>query len=81
MKVKVVGVQNVDYVSSKTGEPVKGRTLHCIFPDSQVDGQAADHIFVSDRLQITGLYDLRIGTEVDIEYNRRGSVCNVTMLK
>ena len=35
MKVKVLGIQSVDYVSRKTGNPVKGVTLHSAFKDAQ----------------------------------------------
>ena len=35
MKYKVVGTQLVDYVSKKTGNPVKGVTLHALCKDSQ----------------------------------------------
>ena len=50
MKVKVLGIQFVDYVSRKTGNPVKGVTLHSCYPDGQVKGEAVDSIFVSDNL-------------------------------
>ncbi|OUQ21797.1 hypothetical protein B5E84_00605 [Lachnoclostridium sp. An14] len=80
MKVKVFGVQNVDYVSKRTNEPVKGRTFHCIFKDPQVVGDAVDAIFVSDRLSIPGLYDIQPGAALDIEYNSRGSVCGVQVM-
>nr|DAH77432.1 MAG TPA: hypothetical protein [Inoviridae sp.] len=35
MKVKVLGIQSVDYVSRKTGNPVKGVTLHSAFKDDE----------------------------------------------
>ena len=44
MKVKVLGIQFVDYVSRKTGNPVKGVTLHSCYPDGQVKGEAVDSI-------------------------------------
>lgn len=33
---KVVGKQTVDYVSKKTGQPVKGVTLHLTYPDDRI---------------------------------------------
>lgn len=56
MKVKVLGVQFVDYTSRKTGKSVKGITLHSCYPDSQVKGEAVDSIFVSDNLGLDFLY-------------------------
>lgn len=81
MKVKVVGVQSVDYISRKTNEPVKGRTLHCVYKDPQVTGEAATGIFVSDKLGITSLNDVTPGMMVNVEYNNRGFVCDMAICK
>lgn len=80
MKVKVLGIQNVDYVSRKTGNPVKGTTLHCSFPDAQVQGDAVESIFVSDNLRIDCISKIKPDSAVNVEYNHRGYVCNVTLL-
>lgn len=80
MKAKVLGIQNVDYISRKTGNPVKGTTLHCAFPDPQVQGDAVESIFVSDNLRLTNLAKIKPGDKVDVEYNHRGYVCNVELL-
>lgn len=80
MKVKVLGIQFVDYTSRKTGKSVKGITLHSCYPDSQVKGEAVDSIFVSDNLGLDFLYQILPGDEVDIEYNNRGYVCKVAPL-
>lgn len=81
MKVKVLGIQMVDYVSRKTGNPVKGTTLHSVFKDVNVSGQAVSGIFVSDNLGISCISDIRPGMEVDIQYNNRGYVCDVAICK
>lgn len=81
MKVKVLGVQAVNYKSRKTGEWVVGTTLHSVFNDAQVTGQAVSGIFVSDRLGISSVSDIRPGMEVDIQYNNRGYVCDVAICK
>lgn len=75
MKAKILGIQNVDYVSKKTGRPVVGMTLHATFSDSQVSGMAVDAIFISDNLNLPCIRDLAVGQSVDIEYNSRGYVC------
>ena len=79
MKVKVLGIQFVDYVSRKTGNPVKGVTLHSCYPDGQVKGEAVDSIFVSDNLGLDFLYQILPGDEVDIEYNNRGYVAGAAL--
>ena len=81
MKVRVLGVSKVDYVSQRTGEPVKGVSLHSAFKDQNVDGEAVDNIFVSDRLGIVGISSIKPGDTVDVEYGRRGSIANVTLCK
>lgn len=80
MKAKVLGIQDVDYISKKTGNPVRGTTLHCAFADPLVRGEAVNGIFVSDNLKLDCLFSIKPGDEVDIEYNYRGYVCNVTPL-
>ena len=81
MKVKVLGIQSVDYVSRKTGNPVKGVTLHSSFKDAQVEGESVSSIFVSDNLNIKAVADIRPGTMVDVEYNNRGYVCDLAICK
>lgn len=81
MKVKVLGIQSVDYVSRKTGNPVKGVTLHSAFKDAQVEGESVSPIFVSDSLCVDCVAEVRPGMLVDVEYNRRGYVCNLTICK
>ena len=81
MKVKVVGIQRVDYTSRKTGNPVKGTTLHACYKDADVSGEAVDNIFISDALEIGCISQIQPGMVVDIEYNRRGFVSDVAIVK
>lgn len=81
MKVVVLGVQTVDYVSRKTGNPVKGVTLHAKHKDSQVVGEAVTNIFISDNLNLPCIPDLAPGQIVDVEYNNRGFVCDARIQK
>lgn len=80
MKAKITGIQEVDYVSRKSGNPVKGVTLHCTFKDPQVKGEAADGIFVSDNLGLDFVHSLVPGDIVDIFYNNRGYVSDVQLI-
>lgn len=81
MKVKVLGIQAVDYTSRKTGNPVKGVTLHSAFKDAQVEGESVSSIFVSDNLGIKCVAEIRPGMLVDVEYNNRGYVCDLAICK
>lgn len=80
MKAVVVGIQEVDYTSRKTGQPVKGVTLYCNYKDAQVKGDAADGIFVSDNLGIDFVHSLQPGDVIDIQYNNRGYVADVNII-
>lgn len=79
MKAKVLGVQSVDYVSKRTNQPVKGVTLHCSFKDAQVSGEAVDGIFVSENLGIGCISEIKPGMMVDVQYNSRGFVVDVSI--
>ena len=79
MKATVKGVQNVDYVSKRTNERVTGRSLHILYKDSNVTGDACDSVFFSDRLGIKDVDAVKPGDIVDIEYNNRGFVCGLTI--
>lgn len=72
--MKIVGKQNVDYISRKTQEPVKGVSLHCVGARNDVEGEAVETIFISAK---SGLFDevakMPIGTKIRVFYNRYGS--------
>ena len=78
MIARVLGVQYLDYVSRKTGNPVKGLSLHCAYKDQQVEGEAVSNFFVSDNLGIS-LKFLPSDT-VDIAFNQRGFICDVKQI-
>lgn len=81
MKVNVLGVQMIDYTSRRSGQPVKGVSLHVSFPDQQVKGLAVDSFFISDNLGNEYAPSAKVGDVVEIEFNRRGYVCNAYPVK
>lgn len=81
MKVKVLGIQPVDYVSKKTGQPVVGVSYHVSYSDAQVGGMAVDKIYVSDNLDISCRKDIKVGSTIDVIYNNRGYVCDIELVK
>lgn len=76
MKCTVLGIQNVNYTSKRTGQPVSGVSLHCSFPDMNTKGEAVEKFFISDNLHID-LRDIVPGDSVEIAFNYRGGVCDV----
>lgn len=80
--VKVVGIQNVDYVNKKN-QQVKGVTLHCVIDDDRVNGQAVESYFISARNN--DVYEaakgISLGSNIVVYYNRFGYVDSVQVLK
>lgn len=79
---KIVGKQKVEYTSKKTQELVRGVSLHCLGTSNNVEGESVETIFVSAR---SAMYDevskMPIGTNIDVSYNRWGSVEDVRACK
>lgn len=81
-KVDLVGVQELDFIDKKTGNPVQGLSLQINFLDPNVMGKKADHKFISrvlcEELKITTetLKPL-IFKEVELETNLKGQVTGV----
>ena len=80
--VKVVGIQNVDYVN-KRNQLVKGITLHCVLDDDRVNGQAVESYFISarndDAFEIAK--GVSPGASITVYYNRYGYVDNVQVFE
>lgn len=82
MKVKLVGLQPLDF-PSKDGGQIKGINLQCNFKDDNVYGEKADAKFISDiALKNLGIAvdDLLpfIDSEVDLELNFKGKVVGIS---
>lgn len=80
MVAKVLGIQKVDYVN-KANKQVLGTSLHITREDKRVTGVLCESIFISDRAQITALPTIAVGSMIDIQYNRFGSIEDVKAVK
>ena len=74
-KSKVLGVHDVKFTDDKTGELVVGRQLWLLTPtkDPAWNGNAVEKLWFRDddeRYDMVG--SLAYGTELMIEYNRKG---------
>lgn len=81
MKAKVVGIQIISYTSKRTGQPVSGTSLHVEFNDAQVEGIAVDKIFLSSTINLPDLANVTLNSNVDFEYNNRGYVQGLRVIK
>lgn len=76
MKASVVGRRKVDYISKKTNKHIEGTELQCVMESSRVEeGMAVESIFISCQSSMfDDVLKIPIGSDVDISYNRWGSV-------
>ena len=82
MKVKVIGIADVNYTSKKTNQLVQGKTLHCIRKAERAEdiGELCDTIFISQKSNAYGqIAKIKIGTEVNVYYNRYGAVDDIAV--
>ena len=78
MKYVVLGIQQVNYTSAKTGQRVQGESLHCKYTQKNVVGEAVEKIYVSSN--INGPV-VSVGDEVEIFYNKYGAVEEIRLVK
>lgn len=72
---KIIGIENVDYTSKRTGNRVTGKKLYFTepLPDDKGEGLFCDNVFVTNQMAM----DIEIGDEVDILYNKYGNVADL----
>lgn len=79
--MKIIGKQGVDYVSRKTNKQVTGMTLHCVGTSPNVEGEAVDTVYISSASPLyQSIVQMPIGTEIQLFYNRYGSVESIVPL-
>lgn len=80
MKAKLMGKGIVDYISKKTGQPVKGVTLHLGKSETGVDGIAVESVFISAKSdKFEQIAKIPLNSDIDVVYNRWGNVDNVVV--
>lgn len=73
MKYEIVGIENVDYESKKTGRRVEGYRLYVQFEKENCQGSATDCVFINKNI----LEGFTLGDEVEILYNKYGKVASL----
>lgn len=77
---QLVGVQSVDYVSKKSGNPVKGVNLHCLVLDklANLDGSGVERLFISaNGNAFEQVNALKIGCKFSCYFNKWGNVDSI----
>lgn len=77
MKYIVLGKQQVNYTSAKTGQKIKGENLHCKYVQKNVEGEAVEKIYISSNINSPVV---SVGDEVEIFYNKFGGVEEVRLV-
>lgn len=85
MKVKVYGYKRVDYVSKKTGRPVKGWNIFITRDSTDYErsnyghvGTVCEDLYMPDSFDPTTLF--LNGTDYDVVFNRFGGIDQFTMI-
>lgn len=73
--MKLIGFRRVD-ISRKDGE-VHGYNLFCTYPSENGTGEAAERLWVSDKVLGDGAGLLRVGAEVIPLYNKYGKIAGL----
>lgn len=71
MKVKVVGIQKIDY-TNKSGRHVSGVNLHAMYADNRTDGYAVDKFYLAS--DFPNLDQVTVNSDVDVYFNQYGKV-------
>lgn len=75
--MKVLGIESVNYVSKKTGNPVSGQRLHLSYDKKGCDGAAVESYFVRNDAFSDGVPG--VGDDVELFFNRYGNVRSVVI--
>lgn len=79
----VVGFKDVDFKDKSSGASVQGVTVYVTFEeeiDKKLNGLMCDKIFIPLSKFKSVCENVKVGSILDISYNRFGKVGNVTLL-
>lgn len=71
--LKLVGYQDVNYTSKKTGKQVDGYNLAVAFEKNGYEGMAVDSVYISKELARKTGYVPVVGQNIDIRYEKFGN--------
>ena len=80
VEYKVVGIQNVNYTSKKTGREVSGKNVACIVGDNRYEGYATETFYISDNALNSCNETIAINDVVRPCYDKNGNVIGIIKL-
>lgn len=78
MKVKLVGVQKINFTNNG-GEEISGTNIYCLFEDENVQGARADKFFLKNGLALPA--GTQINDLLDLSFNMRGKIEKIEKCK
>lgn len=78
MKVKVVGLKDVNFVDSSSGKNITGTTIFVLKEEKHTVGLESGKYFIKSSINIDGL---KVNDNVDLLFNERGKVESLTICK
>lgn len=73
---KILGIENVDYVSKKTNNRVKGYKLHMCYEKNNCEGVAVLEEFVNEDIG----KDIKVSNKIELFYNKYGQVNKIAIV-
>lgn len=74
---EIVGKKRVDFKPKNSDDRVDGLTVYVTYEEDKVQGLATDKIFLSTTKFGDMFSDLKVGTLIEISYNKFGKVDSV----
>ena len=72
----IVGIEKVDYKNQR-GNQIKGLKLYCLVENKNVEGSAAETIYLSDRMINDFGRVPKIGDVCEVLYNKYGNITRI----
>lgn len=68
MVIKVIGFRNVSFRDQQSGDQIVGKSMYYIYQDKNVEGNAADKLFIREG----NPNPFSVGKRYQVSYNRYG---------
>ena len=81
MLFRILGIEDVNYTSRRTGRQVRGTNLHCTIPHSDGDpvglkGDRVERLYVKEDIDCASF---SVGDDIEVYYNRYGNVDTINL--
>lgn len=78
--MKVIGWQKIEFTPKGETEPVRGFNIFVTEERRNVEGEAADRLFISEQRARECGFNPKLGDEIEVSYNRWGKVQSIEVV-